>query len=132
MIIRPLAIAALAFGLAAAGAAQAPAKATNQARGACFYISQTNGFSAAGDKAVNIRVGVRDIYQMTLFAPCLDIDWSQHIAIKTHGSSWVCEGNGLDYEILTPSPIGRQRCQVTAVRKLTPEEIAALPKGQRP
>ncbi len=123
----------LGAGLSAASAAETPARPPAQARhDACFYGSQASGFAAVGDRAVNIRVGVKDVYQLTLFSPCLDIDWTQHIALRAHSGNWICEGNGLDYEIITPSPIGRQRCQVTGVRKLTPAEIAALPKRERP
>jgi hypothetical protein len=39
----------------------------------------------------------------------------------------------MDAEVITHSPgLGRQRCAVRNVRKLTPEEIAALPKRGRP
>ena len=89
-LVRPLAAAILALGMAAAGPAQAPAKpSAPHLSQTCFYINQTSGFSAAGDSAVNLRVGVRDVWQLTLFAPCLDIDWSQRIGLKTNGSSCV-------------------------------------------
>ena len=39
----------------------------------------------------------------------------------------------MDAEVITHSPgIGRQHCFVRSVRKLTPEEVAALPKRARP
>jgi hypothetical protein len=34
--------------------------------------------------------------------------------------------------VVTHSPIGPQRCPVRSMHKLTPEEIAALPKNARP
>ncbi len=114
--------------------AQAPAapQAKPKPSNACFYGSQTDGFSAANDTTVYVRSGIRDIYELKLFAPCIDIDWAQRIALRSHGSDWICEGTNVDYEVISPSPIGRQRCEVTSVRKLTPEQVAALPKRDRP
>jgi hypothetical protein len=39
----------------------------------------------------------------------------------------------MDAEIITRAQgLGRQRCPISHMRKLTPEEIAALPKGAKP
>ena len=61
---------------------------------------------------------------------CPDIDWNQRIALVSRGSDNIC--TGLDAEIVTHSPIGPMRCPVSHIRKLTPEEIAALPRKARP
>jgi hypothetical protein len=58
------------------------------------------------------------------------VDWAQHIALISRGSDYIC--SGIDAEIVTPSPIGPQRCAVRNIHKLTPAEIAALPKRARP
>ena len=131
----PALLAMASAGLAMSGfAAQAPAatQAKPKPSNACFYGSQTDGFSAANDTTVYVRSGIRDIYELKLFAPCIDVDWAQRIALRSHGSDFICEGTNVDYEVISPSPIGRQRCQVTSVRKLTPEQVAALPKKDRP
>jgi len=110
-------------------AAAAPSKASN----ACFYGHNADGFSTRGDKTVYVRAGIKDVYELTLFSPCLDIDWAHHIALKSRGGDdFICEGTNVDYEILSPSVIGRQRCEVSQVRKLTTAEIAAMPKKDRP
>jgi hypothetical protein len=127
-------LAAWGLALALAGAAgDATPKSNAPPSGrACFYANQADGFAAVDDSTVNLRVGVRDVYQLKLFATCPDIDWSQHLGLRSRGSSWICEGNGLDLDIFTPSSIGPQRCPVTSVRKLTAAEITALPARQRP
>jgi hypothetical protein len=100
---------------------------------ACFWARNVDNFAAENDeRTVNLRVGVHDVYQLTLFAPCQDIDWNQHIVLRSRGSDWICEGSNLDAEIDTHTSIGPQRCPVTSVRKLSPAEIAALPKDGRP
>lgn len=96
----------------------------------CFWTRNANGFAAQGDRLVNIRVGVKDVYQFEMFGPCLDIDWSHRIALVSRSGSQIC--TGMDADIVTPSQIGPQRCHVRSVRKLTPAEIAALPKGAKP
>jgi hypothetical protein len=65
-----------------------------------------------------------------MFGPCPDIDWNQRIALISRSGSTIC--TGMDAEVVTRSPIGPQRCPVRSVRKLTPEEIAALPPRAKP
>jgi hypothetical protein len=57
--------------------------------------------------------------------------------VHTRGSSRICEGRGMNVEIVpsrTPStPSGSSRkCSVNNVRRLTPDEAAALPANARP
>ena len=90
----------------------------------CFLAGRVNGFWGATDDSVYVRTGVNDVYQLRLSGMCQNIDWANRIALRsTGGSSWVCQG--LDAEILVPSPIGPDRCLVTDVRKLSPEEAKA-------
>ncbi len=98
----------------------------------CFNARFVSNFSAPDDQTVYVRVGVRDVYRLTLFAPCLNVDWTMAVALKSRsGSDWICRG--MDAELIVPGQgMGPQRCPVTAVRKLTPQEVAALPKKARP
>lgn len=113
-----------------AGAAQAADVAKPKTSRACFLTRDVNGWSAADDKTVYIRVGVKDIYRLDLFGTCPDINWNWSIALESHGSSWIC--SPLDATIIAKSPIGPQRCPVSKVTKLSPAEAAALPKKHRP
>jgi hypothetical protein len=115
-----------------AQAAGSPASATasNADRSRCFFPSEVNGWRAAGDQTVYVRVGVNRVFQMKLMGPCPDIDWSETIGIEHRGSATIC--SGLDATIVSRSAIGPRRCPVTALRELTPEEIKALPPGSRP
>ena len=103
-----------------------PAKPARQ----CFWTSQVNNLASNDDRIVNVRVGVKQVYQFEMFGPCHDVDWSHKIALVSRGSSSIC--SGLDAEIITQGPLGQQRCQVRKVRKLTAAEIAALPSRARP
>jgi hypothetical protein len=96
----------------------------------CFFTRNADGFAAPNDKTLYVRVGARDVYEFQMFGSCLDLDWSQQLALVSRSSSSIC--TGMDAEVVTRSAIGPQRCPVRSVRKLTPEEIAALPRGSRP
>lgn len=116
----------LVLGAAAANAAdKAPAKHND-----CFWTRNANGFAAQDDKTLNVRVNSRDIYQFEMMGHCPDMDWNQQIALVSRGGDNIC--TGMDAEVVTHSPIGPMRCPVHSVRKLTPEEVAALPKKARP
>lgn len=120
-------LSALAPGSAAAKSPLEPgAKAPRQ----CFWTRQVNSFASSDDRIVNVRVGVKDVYQLEMFGRCQDVDWSNRIALVSRGSSHICSGLGA--EIIAPSPIGQNRCPVRNVRKLSPEEVKALPKNARP
>ncbi len=112
------------------GATAASAADKAPTRNQCFWTRNADGFAAADEHTLNVRVGVRDVYQFEMFGPCPDIDWNQRIALISRSGSNIC--TGMDAEVVTHSPIGPQRCAVRSVRKLTPEEIAALPPRAKP
>ena len=109
--------------------AQPAVKEDSAVKRQCFFPRNVNSFSAVDDDVVYVRVGVRDIYQLKLLGPCPDVDWTWKIGIISRGST-IC--TGLDATLLVPSNIGPQRCAVRTVRKLTPEEVEALPPKQKP
>lgn len=121
---------ATAFALGTAGAAAASDPAPAKPKRQCFLADNVTNFSAIDSRTVNLRVGVKDVYQLDLLGTCPDIDWNHEIALVSRGSSWIC--SGLDATVITKGPIGPQRCAVRAVRKLTPQEIAALPSRAKP
>lgn len=117
-----------AAGLAAssAGAQQAAPKPQRQ----CFYSNNVSSFAPQGDEVVNLRVGVKDYYRLDMFGPCQDVDWNNSIALVSRGSSFICAG--IDATIISRTSLGPRRCPVKSIRKLTPVEVAALPKGAKP
>ena len=82
------ALGAAALGLTATTAATA--KAPSGPPKACFYARNVRGFSAPTEDTVYLRVSGQDVYEAKLFADCTDIDWAQHIALRSRGSSWIC------------------------------------------
>jgi hypothetical protein len=96
----------------------------------CFRAADVDSWAAVDRTTLNLRVGVRDYYQVKLLAPCGDIDFSQRIGLRSRGTDFIC--SGLDAEIIAPTPIGPQTCPATSVRKLTADEVKALPGRQKP
>jgi hypothetical protein len=98
----------------------------------CFNAHFVSGFSAPDTSTVYVRVGVKDVYRLKLFAPCLDVDWNMRVGLKsTSGSDWICRG--FDAVLIVPNrQLVPQRCPVSDVHKLSPAEVAALPKRDRP
>lgn len=125
-----LGVAAMSLAATQGATARSPVEGAEKPRRQCFWANQVNSFAAESDEVVNVRVGVRDVYRLELFATCPEVDWTQRIAIVSRGGSTIC--SGLDAEIVTPSNIGPQRCTVRKVRKLTDEEIKALPSKAKP
>jgi hypothetical protein len=111
-------------------AAKSPLEPAAKTPRQCFWTRQVNSFASNDDRIVNVRVGVKDVYQLEMFGRCQDVDWSNSIALVSRGGSHIC--TGLDAEIIAPSPIGSNRCPVRNIRKLTPDEVKALPKHARP
>src|SRR5690348_5682272 len=126
-----VALAAAALSLSAVAVGQPPAHGGHDRRGGyCFHIRDVNNFAANDTDTVYIRVGVSDVYRLRLFAStCLDLAWVHHMALFTRSSPFTREGPNPDLGVGIHSVgLGRQRCPVTDVRKLTREEVAALPQ----
>lgn len=101
----------------AASAASKPAR-------ACFFANQVSGWSTNdAEDVAYLHVGVKDVYRAELFSRCHDLDDAISIALVNRGGGSIC--SGLDATIVVKSSIGPQRCQVTKLTKMTPDEVAA-------
>lgn len=96
----------------------------------CFYAGDVSGFAVQGDHIVNVRVAPRDVYQFELVGSCPAVNWHARPALESRGTSFIC--TGLDAELVAPGASGPRRCPVRNIRKLTPDEITALPNAARP
>jgi hypothetical protein len=100
---------------------------------ACFYARSVTNFAAADDRNLYIRVGVRDVYHLAMFGNCFDLSWVHALGLKSRGGNFICEGTNVSVDVVTrDAGPGVQSCPVTAIRKLTADEVAGLPKKARP
>jgi hypothetical protein len=118
------------FGLAATLAAgAAPAQPAGQSQ--CFLVRNINSFNAPNDSTVYLRVGVKDFYRLELMHSCVGITFGNNLALESSpGRSWIC--SPLEATVINRKIGMNQRCPVSAIHKLTPDEVAALPKRNRP
>jgi hypothetical protein len=137
------AVLGLALAAYAAGGAQAaqdsiygnqqPAQNGKSGSGrSCFYARNISSWRAADRSTVYLRVNVNDYYRLTLLGDCPHIDWAEHIGVEHRGSPWIC--TGLDAMLIVPQGAGLHplRCAVSNLRKLTPAEVKALPRKDKP
>lgn len=134
--MKTIAIAFAVAGLALAAGASAfavedPAPKPASTQRACFFASQVNNWTSDRDeKVAYLYVGAKDVYRAELFGRCLGLDDALSIGVQSRGGgSSVCDG--LDLDLLVESPIGPQRCPVTKLTKLTPDEVAAMKQSKK-
>ena len=132
---KAIGLAASAAVLAGAGLS-APVVSAQPAAGSshgnqCFLRSNINGFQAPDDRTVYIRVGVNDIYRLSLMVDCTSLSFRQGIGLEsTPGDPWIC--SPIQATVVYRDVGIRNRCPVSDIHKLTPDEIAALPKRDLP
>jgi hypothetical protein len=119
------AVAAMGLSACAAGGADAPrsyAAGTEQ----CFYNSDVRSFTDAAPNVALVAVGANDAWELTLQAGCPSVAAASKVGLVSRGRTRICAGS--DAELIVPnlSGAGSQRCLVRTVRKLTPEEAAAV------
>lgn len=117
--------------LSASCAADEPATAASGGQRECFWGSQVTGFSDAGPDRAILNIGQRESWELTLSAGCPDVDWAMKIGIRGRSGDRICPGRPAELLIPNASGSGFQRCLVQNVRKLSPEEAAAV-RGQTP
>lgn len=90
----------------------------------CFSAQLARTFRPVGKEAVDVEISRNRVFRLSLGAGCFDIDWANSVALRSRGGgSFICSAN--DAELIVPSAMGPDRCQVTGIRRLTEAEIQA-------
>ena len=131
--MKPALLMAAVAALAAAGAAHADAPATAQAAAKpkatsnCFFTRDWSDWRSPNDKTIYLRVNVRDIYQVDLAGGSSLLTWpDSHLINDVRGTDSVCNPIDLDLKIAQDGIV--EPLFVKAITKLTPEQVAAIPK----
>jgi hypothetical protein len=80
---------------------------------------------------LTLRVNVHDYFRMTLASDCGALDLGRKVGLQARAGDWICEDEAATLVSITPAGL-QQRCSIAAVQLLTPQEVAALPRGERP
>jgi len=124
----PALLGALALAAPAARAADNPS-----AHRDCFLSNDWHGWSAPGDgDVIYLRVRINDIWRAEL-TPGIHVRKypDEFLVNRVRGSSYIC--SPLDLDLTLSDRHGMRRgLIVRSLRKLTPQEIAAIPKKDLP
>ncbi len=125
----PLIAAALAAGCAVAGPAAARPSAPNAP---CFFVSQWQGWTSPNPDVIYLGVNMHEVYRVDLSAGSPQLQWpDSHLVSIVRGSSSICSPLDLDLKVSDNSGFATPLIART-LTKLTPEEVAAIPKKYRP
>ena len=100
----------------------------------CFSVSQVDNFEQGRPDQVFLRVGRNDVYELNAAGGCPDMDFANSMALIPDGGmvgTRLCTDDWA--RIVVPGSTSQTSvCRVRVSRKLTAEEIAALPANHRP
>jgi len=98
----------------------------------CFFISQWEGWKSPSPDVLYLGVNMHDVYKVQLSYGSTELSWPDaHLVSISRGGDTVCTALDLDLSISDGHGF-RQPLMATAITKLTPEEVAAIPKKFRP
>ncbi len=122
---------ALAAALAG-GSSQAQPKAHSRPTSQCFLSRDWSSWRPSPDsKAIYLRVGVSQVFRLDLAYACPTLQQpNARLITELRGGDWIC--HPLDVDLKVSDGLIPEACIVKGLSRLTPDEVAALPKGARP
>jgi len=125
----PLLMAAVAaFTLAGVAHADTPAAKPQRS---CFFTRDWNNWHAPTKDTIYLRVGVRDFYKIELNFGSQMLIWpDSHLINEVRGTDQVCSPIDLDLKVAEDGIV--EPLFIKSISKLTPEEVAAIPKKDLP
>jgi hypothetical protein len=109
-----------------------PPKGTGLASGQCFRSHDIRNHVIAGERTLLLGVNGRETYRVTVDPNCLAgaMDSDPIVTREPPGASIICKPIDMDLAV-SKGGFG-SRCLIDSIVKLTPEEVASLPKKMRP
>lgn len=113
---------------AAQPAAAKPAKTPRQ----CFYLSDWRGWTAPDKDTLYLKVRGKDVYKVDLAYGTNQLTWpGTHLVSVIRGVDSVC--SPLDLDLRVSDGFGMAiPIRAKTITKLTPEQVAAIPKKYQP
>ena len=94
----------------------------------CFLTRDIRNHTVADDHTMYIDVGGRSVYRVTMSNNCLAGSTSSDAYVLRDRAAMGRICHKLDFDV----SVRGNRCIVDSVTKLTPPEVAALPRRDRP
>ncbi|WP_419253060.1 DUF6491 family protein [Caulobacter sp. ErkDOM-YI] len=128
------AVAGFALFAGSAASAQAPVAQTPAAkpRPPCFSLSDWHGWSSPSRDVLYMKVRNKEVYRLDLAHGSNQLrSPGSHIVSVVRGSDRIC--TPIDLDLRVSDGFGMDMpIRAKTITKLTPEEIAAIPKKDRP
>jgi hypothetical protein len=125
--------ACLALTGALAGASQAIGATPAAHTDSCFLASDWDGWKSPSPNVIYVRVGVSRIFKLDLSSGSNQLqEPDMHLVSQIRGSSWICSPLDLQLQLSDNHGAFQEPLIVKSMTRLTPEQIAAIPKKYLP
>ena len=106
----------------------------DQTRDSCIYITQLGPSHPLGDRAVIFRANVSDYYRLDFAQQCMLTYPQPKLILKPVGGiGSICSALDVDVSVGEQGPESiATPCIPSAWHKMTPAEVAAIPKADLP
>ncbi|WP_327447587.1 DUF6491 family protein [Brevundimonas sp.] len=101
----------------------------------CFYGSQIRNFRTERNQKIYVRTSRDDVYELVTSGACLDLDGAIGLALVSRfggASDRLCPSDQVEVVAGRAGGVDRSPCYARIERRLTAEELAALPSRSRP
>ena len=99
----------------------------------CFLANDWEGWKSPSPTVIYVRVGVSRIYELDLSSGSNQLqEPDMHLVSKIRGSDWICEPIDLQLQLADNHGAFEEPLIVKSITRLTPEQIAAIPKKYLP
>ena len=99
----------------------------------CFTVNDWHGWSSPSPDVLYLAVNFKDVYKAELTQPAPGLDPADTVIISDEtGLQSICSAVDLHLIMTRRGGGGRRGLIVKSLTRLTPEEIAAIPKKYRP
>ena len=101
-------------------------------RAPCFFLTQWEGWKSPSPDVLYLGVNMHDVYRVDLAGGSSQLQAPDvHLVSTNRGSSSICSAIDLDLQVADSMGFSAPLIART-LTKLTPEEVAAIPKKFRP
>lgn len=99
----------------------------------CFLANDWDGWKSPSPTVIYVRVGVSRIYELDLSSGSNQLqEPDMHLVSKIRGSDWICDPLDLQLQLADNHGAFEEPLIVKSITRLTPEQIAAIPKKDLP
>jgi hypothetical protein len=98
----------------------------------CFFVTQWQGWKSPSPDVIYLGVNLHDVYRVDLSAGSSMLNWpNMHLVSIVRGSDSICTALDLDLKISDDHGF-TEPLIAKALTKLSPDQVAAIPKKFRP